>query len=289
MAKLVEKLHEVTQASSGGLGFLSPSRGPQRKARPAALLAMGGHDDAAALQSAAEAGADAVIISGWTPSSAGFASLRESLSGRNALWGVALERDYSPGALKEDQEQGAGFAVLGSEMSAAALFEEVEKFDLVVTVEPPRDDLALLSLRAVNLLPAAAALVDARFTPSGLARLSIADFARLRMVWESLRFPTLVTLKGAPEPADVRTLVQLGADGLVLLAEGVSASKFGEQIKGLIAALEETPAKRESEGAPLLAGLLGVSSPTPAVPGPAPSPTPRPRPGRPEPEEPDEP
>lgn len=285
MGKLVDKLREVTQASGGGLGFLSPARGQERKPRPAALLVIGGRDDAATLQAAAESGADGVILSGWTSDGTGFTSLIETLRKRNTIWGVSLEQDYSAGTLKGAQEQGATFAVLDQSLAARALFDDVGKLDLVVTVEPPTDELAMLSLRAVNLLPVRAALIDARFTSAALTRLSIADFTRLRVIGESLRFPTLVTLRDAPTAESTKVLVELGADALVLSATDASASAFGKQIGDVIAQLEKTPAQREHEGGALLAGLLGGAGQPTDVPGP--SPTPRPRPDKPE-REPDE-
>jgi hypothetical protein len=283
MGKLIEKLHAVTQASSSGMGFLSPSRAPERKARPAALLAMGGAGDTAALRAAIENGADGVILSGWSNGATVAADLVEVVSKREGVWGVALEEGYAPGALKAAQEAGASFAVLAQGLPASALLEEIEKFDLVVAIEPPPDDLALLSLRAVNLLPVQAVLVDARFTASDLSRMSITDFTRLRIVAESLVFPTLVTLQGAPGETDTRTLIQLGADALVLSAAGASASAMTQQVPALIAELERTPARHESESGPLLAGLLGASGHTPSLPGPSPRPRPD-RPERPEPE-----
>lgn len=283
MGKLVEKLHTVTQASSSGMGFLSPSRAPERKARPAALLVIGGADDTTALRAAVENGADGVILSGWSNGGVVAAELMEALRKREAVWGVALEEGYEAGALKAAQEEGASFAVLTQGLPASALLEEIEKFDLVVAIQPPRDDLALLSLRAANLLPVQAVLVDAQFTPADLARISIADFTRLRMVAESLVFPTLVTLQGTPSNSDTRTLIQIGADALVLSAAGATASAMAQQVPALIAELERTPARHETGSAPLLAGLLGAPGQAPSVP----SPSPRPRPDRPE-REPDE-
>jgi hypothetical protein len=277
MGKLVEKLQQVRQGSGSGIGFFAHARGPERAARPAALLVVGGKGDAAALQAAVENGADGVVIAGWSAGTGGLTSLTEAVRSRDAVWGVALDEQYSAGALKAAQEQGASFAVLGGGLPTGALFEEVERFDLVVTVDPPQDDLALLALRAVNLLPAQVAVIQAGFTPADLSHLSIADFTRLRMVWESLRFPTLVTLRGAPEASEVRTLVQLGADGLVLSVAGGTATTVGQQVKTLVAELERTPARRASEGNALLSGLLGVPDHTPSPePGPRRRPEPEP-------------
>jgi hypothetical protein len=271
MGKLVEKLHQVTQGSSNGFGFFARARTSERAARPAAVLVQGGKSDVPALQAAIDSGADGVIVSSWSVGMAGLSGLTEAVQGREGIWGVALDDQYAAGTLKAAQQQGAAFAVLGEGLPTSALFEEVERFDLVVTVDLPREPIdALLGLRAVNLLPAQAVLIQAGFTPSALAHMSIADFTQLRLHRESLRFPTLLTLEGAPEAASVRTLVQLGADGLVLSAVGATPTAVGQQVKALLAALEATPARRQSEDTVLLSGLLGVPGRPPATPEPEP-------------------
>jgi DNA-binding NarL/FixJ family response regulator len=280
MGKLIEKLHAVNQASGNGMGFFGRSRGPERAGRPAAVFVAGTADESATLVAALESGADGVIVTGWQPGARGLAAVTPALAAREAVAGVRIESDYQAGALKTAAEEGASFAILDQQIAARALLEEVEKFDLVATVIPPADDLGLLGLRAVNLLPAQAALIQADFSAAGLARLSIAEFARLRLVWESVGFPSLVTVSGALEDADVRTLVQLGADGLVLSAAGASSATLGQQVKTLIAQLEKTPAPRaRPESVSLLTGLVGTQA------QPAPAPGPGRQPETPEPDE----
>jgi hypothetical protein len=283
MGKLVDKLREVTTASGGGLGFFGRGHAPGRAVRPAALLAAGGRDDLAALRAAAESGADGVIVAGWTASGAGVADLAAALRAGAGIWGVRLGRDYAPGALAAARDQGAAFAVLDQGLPASALFEEAEQLDLVVAIEPPREDLALLALRAVNLLPVQAALLETGLSSAGLERLTIADFNRLQLVNESLRFPALCSIQGAPAAGHVRALVELGAAAIVLGAAGVAAGEIGQQVRAALAALEKTPAPRGREGTALLSGMLGIAGHQPAVPGPGP----RPRPDEPE-REPDE-
>jgi hypothetical protein len=282
MGKLIEKLHAVGQASGNGMGFFGRPRGPERAARPAGLLVAGTAAESAALAAAVENGADGVIITDWQPGTRGLASVVPALAAREAIAGVRIEGDYRAGALKAAADEGASFAILDQRVAARALFEEVEKFDVVATVVPPADDLGLLGLRAVNLLPVQAALIQADFSAAGLARLTLADFARLRLVWESVGFPSLVTFSGALEDGDVRTLVHLGTDGLLLSVVGASASAIGQQVKALIAQLEKTPAPRvRPESISLLTGLIGGQ--------PQPAPTPVPGPSRkPETPEPDE-
>lgn len=283
MGKLIEKLHAVTQASSGGMGFFAKPQAPAHKARPAAVLVAGGSGDLAALKAAAENGADGVIVTGWRAGATAPAGLADALKAHESVWGIQLDGEAGADALdalKAAREQGASFAILGAGAPAGALFDELEKFDRVITVEPPRDDMALLTLRAVNLLPAQAALVRADFTPSGLAKLTVTDFTRLQLLWESLRFPSLVTLQGMPDAASLRLLVELGADALVMSAAGVAAPAMGDQVKALLTALENTPARRESgEGGSLLAGMFGATiSQATGVPNPTPSPRPQPEP-----------
>lgn len=280
MGKLIEKLHAVTQASSGGMGFFAKPQTPARKARPAAVFVAGAAGDQNALNAALANGADGIIMTGWQPGTKALLGLADALAAHEGVWGVELEAEANGDTLKAARDQGASFAVLGSRLPAGTLFEDLEKFDRVITIEPPRDDLALLTLRAVNLLPAQAALVRADFTPAALGKLSIADFTRLQLLWESLRFPSLVTVQGAPDAAALKLLVQLGAEALVLSAAGASAATIGEQVKTLLAALESTPARRESEGGALLAGMFSATTggqPT-TVPSPVPSPRPQPEP-----------
>jgi hypothetical protein len=271
MGKLVEKLHAVTQSSGNGMGFFGRPRGPERAGRPAALFVAAPAEESAALATALESGADGVIITGWRPGARGLAAVTPALAARETVAGVRIASDYQAGALKAAADEGASFAILDGSVAARALMEEVEKFDVVVTVTPPADDLGLLALRAVNLLPAQAVLIQADFSASGLARLSIGEFARLRLIWESVGFPSLVTVSGALEDADVRTLVQLGTDALVLSAGSVAAAEVGQRVKALIAQLEKTPAPRaRAESVSLLTGLFGGQ--TQEMPGPVPGP-----------------
>jgi hypothetical protein len=276
MGRLVDKLHEVSQGSNAGLGFFGAARGTARKARPMGVLVIGGTGDVAALSAAAEAGADAIALAGWSPGASSFASLIGSL-GKDTVWGVDPGRKVAADALKSAAEAGASFAVLDPEVPASALFADLDKFDLVATIQAPTDELGLLGLRAVNLLPVQSVLVETRLSAATVSGLSVAEFMRLRTIIESVRFPSLVTIDGAFDEPAVKTLVQLGADAVVLSAASGGAA-IGEHIRSLIATLEATPAPHRSEGGPLLSGLLGFSGHQPELPQPSP------RPGRPAPE-----
>jgi hypothetical protein len=278
MGKLVEKLEQVGQASGGGMGFLGRSHAQTRAARPAAVLVTLAASDKAAAEAAAKAGVDGVIVAGWKPGSA-VSALTSALGATGAVWGVEVSGDTAPsaGLLAAAHDDGAAFVVIAPTAPARLLLEEVEKLDVVVMVDPPKDDLSLLIMRADNLLPAQVALLRSRFTNADLAGMQVEDFARLRLVFEGLRFPTLVSLKEAPAAEHVRLLVRLGSDGLVLSADGLAADRVGAAVTALREELEKTPARPESWGTVAIGGLMAAHEPQ------------LPQPGRREPEpEPDE-
>lgn len=260
MGKLVEKLQQVGQ-SSGGMGFLGRSRSASPAARPAGVLISVQAKETAAIESAVKNGVDGVLISNWQPGSD--LSAVKAAAG-SAVWGVeyAGERQPAENALKTLSEAGAQFVVVAGSSPARLLFEEVEQFDIVVTAEMPKDDLALVLLRAENLLPAQVAMVDARLAASHLDSMTVTDFARLRLVCETLRFPTLVTLSGAPGDANVRTLVRLGVSGMVLQGHDVAAETLGSQVKALRDQLEKLPVHEGDRANVAIGGMFEGNSPT---------------------------
>ncbi|HEX6123395.1 MAG TPA: hypothetical protein VFY89_09550 [Ktedonobacterales bacterium] len=253
MGKLVDKLRDISQAGGSGFGFLGRAPASARKPRPAAILVTLKANDTASAEAAAKNGADAIILTDWTPS-ANLKALKSALDAAGTLWGIELQSASANGeTLQRAREAGAAFAILAPSASAATLFAEVEQLDRVITVEPPQDDLALMLLRGQSLLPAQAALVRLQLGAKDLAGLTISDFTRLKLIVESLRFPALVTLAGAPDPASVKTLVNLGAAGLVL----TSTEQLGPTIKTLREELERTPMPAGERPTVLLGGLVG--------------------------------
>lgn len=275
MGKFIEKLHEVRTASSSGFGFLRGSQPAMTTTRAAALLAVGARGDAAALEAAIQNGADGIVISGWTPSAREFSNLVNATRERHAIWGVEATSDTDAASLKAAKEAGAAFAILGQSAPASLLLANLEGFDHIVTVEPPRDEQQILSLRASNLLPIQAALLQTGLASGDAARLSISQFTWLRLIWESLRFPTLATIKGIPTEDDLRTLVELGADGVLITATG-AGSAFGQHVASLVATLQRIPPHRENEAGALLTGLIGVQGHQPDAPDPRRKPEPEP-------------
>ena len=270
MGKLVEKLQQISQGSSGAVGFLGLARqqGQARLARPAAVFVSVAAGNAATGEAALKQGADGIIVTGWK-SGADVSAVKAAADANGGIFGVEYSAEsYEEGALKKAKEAGASFAVVQGTSPAHVVVEEVEGFDVVVTVDVPKDDLGLVLMRAENMVPAQAALLRAQITPSGLAKMTVADFARLRLAAEALRFPVLLTLAGAPEDAHVRTLARLGVSALVLSAEGVNAEKLGAQVKALREQLEKTPIRSEDRSPVAIGGLMdgGGASLTPQRP-----------------------
>lgn len=280
MGKLVEKLNSVGQSSGGGMGFFGRARVAARAARSTAIIVSVGATDTAAATGAVKSGADALIVTGWKPGT-DTSAIRGALDGSDAIWGVEVaDAAVADNALQSAQEAGAAFAILGPTAPARLLLDDIEKFDLVVTVDPPQDDLSLLILRGENLLPAHAALLRTRFTNADVSGLTVPDFARLRLVFEALRFPVLATLQEAPAEANVRTLARMGCDGLVISGVGVEASRLAKQVQELRETLEKIPARPEDRGGVAIGSLMeasGTSLPDqPTRRGPTPEPEPEP-------------
>lgn len=260
MGKLVEKLQQVRQSSGSGIGFFGRSNTASAKPRPAAIVVSLGAKDSAAAAAAVKAGADALVITGWSPKS-DLSAFTTAISGSSTLLGVWLAGGESGayGTLKQAQQAGASFAIVGANASVHMLFEELDRFDRVVTLDvpEPEDETALLLLRVQNLAPAQAALLLVWLNAQRIAKMTVAEYTRLKLMVESLRFPVLATLEGLPEMHSVPVLARLGFAGLVLPGEGVKADALGTQIASLREELERTPITHEEGESALLGGLIG--------------------------------
>ncbi|HEV8191401.1 MAG TPA: hypothetical protein VGP82_07930, partial [Ktedonobacterales bacterium] len=139
------------------------------------------------------------------------------------------------------------------------LFEQLDHFDLVIALELPKDDMGLMMMRNQNLLP-----VQTGLTPLGLSKdqvgsMSVAEYLRLKLAVESLRFPLLATLRDVPGEKTLPILVRIGFAGLILPGEGASADALGQQVQALRQELENTSVRRdESSSAALLGGLVAT-------------------------------
>lgn len=260
MGKLVEKLQQVRQSSGSGIGFFGRSNTGATKPRPAAIVVSLGVKDSAAAAAAVKAGADALVVTGWSPKS-DLSAFTAAIGGSNTLLGVWLAGGESGayGMLKQAQQAGASFAIVGANASVHMLFEELDRFDRVVTLDvpEPEDETALLLLRVQNLAPAQAALLLVWLNAHRIAKMTVAEYTRLKLMVESLRFPVLATLEGLPEMQSVPVLARLGFTGLVLPGEGAKADALAAQIASLREELERTPITHEEGESALLGGLIG--------------------------------
>ncbi|HLY29551.1 MAG TPA: hypothetical protein VKQ36_00860 [Ktedonobacterales bacterium] len=292
MGKLIDKLQQVGKGGESGMGFMGfgRPRSSGQAPRPMGLLVSLRATDAAQAEAAAKNGADAVIITGWTPNtnvSAVTAALASAGTDGNSapLWGAELGEIAADAnaPLKAARDAGAGFVILPTGAPVSMLFEKVEQFDRVVTVSQPEDQMGLLALRAVNMLPAQAAYVRLDLSAAALAQLSVADFAQTVLLAESLRFPLLASLAAteALNASAARTLVQLGIDALVLSGGGLATDALGATVKATREALEKTPARETANGSSVSVGGLmgagaGLAPGTPGIPSPRRQPEPEP-------------
>ncbi|MFI5274624.1 MAG: hypothetical protein ACHQ4H_16450 [Ktedonobacterales bacterium] len=266
MGKFLDKLRQVSQVSSSGMGFLG-ARTPAQKPRPAAILVTLSTADVAAAEAVAKAGADVVIVTDWRPS-ADITQFKAALGNEAAglVWGIDLRgaENGTAGALQSAQTAGASFAILGREEPASVLVaaRQLETFELVIAVEPPADDLGLVMLRAENLLPAVAALLRTQFSPAEISKLTVGGFTRLRLLNESLRFPVLVPVTEAPDEAQTRLLVRLGIHGIVLPGTNTSGASLAAQIQALKEHLEQAPTNDDDRPGVAIGGLMGAHTPS---------------------------
>ena len=254
MGKLLEKLDKVSQTSNAGIGFLG-GRPSGHAPRPIGLLVSVKVTDGAAASAAVKNGADGVVALGWK-SGASLADLKTAAG--DAALGLELPADAGVGALKEAQDAGADFILASSSLRARALLDEVEKLDVVLELDLPRDDMEMLLLRGQSLAPTQLGLLNAGLGASEIARMSVADFARMRLVVESLRFPLLISLKESIAAEDAVTLTRLGFAGIVLSSQG-TAEQIGTQIQSLREALEQVPTPKGEKGDVRLGGFAAGS------------------------------
>ena len=156
MGKLLEKLDKVSQTSNAGIGFLG-GRPSGHAPRPIGLLASVKVTDVSAVSAAVKNGVDGIIALGWK-SGASLADLKTAAG--DAALGVELPADAGAGALKEAQDAGADFVLAPSALRARALLDEVEKLDVVLELDLPRDDMEVLLLRGQSLAPAQLGLLN---------------------------------------------------------------------------------------------------------------------------------
>ena len=265
MGKLLEKLRQVGQGSSGSLGFM-PRRDSGAPARPAAVLVTLRAADTGAAEAAAKAGADGIIIAGWKPG-ANVSAIKAIAESSAAVWGVQYEGAGDDEPMKAARAAEAAFILLGEDAAAGALFDEAGQTDRVISISAPQSEMDLLTLRVLNTLPAQAALVTLPAGVSDLSALPVPAFARLAIMGEALRFPLLAMVNDAPDMSASRALIRLGMDGVVLSGVGVEEDHLASQVRAVRADLEKIPPRSEREGINLT-GLMGGLGAAPGKPAP---------------------
>ncbi len=245
MSKLTEILHRAGVARGGAIGFTGHAANAPKPKAAAIIVSAGDASEAATL---IKAGADVVIL----PQGADLSAAK----GSEASWGIDARgaKALSEADVKALHEKGADFVLLDATASMRTLGAQVEQFERALFIAPPSDDPLLIGFRALNVLDVDVVVLDLALKPKELAGLTVQDFARLRLLGESLRFPVLVTLADTPAPEDVRTAARLG-DGLWL------ASATPDAVATLRVELERVP--REKGPVPGIAGLTGTTGNTP--------------------------
>lgn len=258
MGKFVDKLRQVSQGGGGSFGFFGRGQAVSAAARPAALLVTLAPSNVAAAEAAAKAGVDAIIIAGWKPG-ADVTAIKTALESSNTLWGVEYAGGADDDVAAAAQKAGAGFLLLGAEAPAAPLYDQPDQFDRVVTLSAPESEMDLLLYRAVNALPAQAALIPLPVGMRDLPKQSLIEFSRLALLAASVRFPLLAVVDEAPTLRASRALVRLGFDGIVLTGVGASADQIAQYVQSVRADLEKIPLSEQQDRESVsLSGALGT-------------------------------
>ncbi len=233
MGKLIETLQRAGKPTSAAIGFTG--RSPAAKSKAAAIAVTATSVDA--IPALVKAGADIVC----TPPKVDGTSAKEA----GAVWGVDLRGsdDVTATTLKELHERGVEFVLMGQATGMRAMSEPIEGLERVLIVAPPAaDDPLRMAYRALNLAEVDAAVLDLGIMARDLATMTVERFAQTRALFETLRFPMLVTIADPPASEDVATLARLGAQGVWL------ATATPDVVTRLREDLERVPREHEAVG-----------------------------------------
>ncbi|MHB1131276.1 MAG: hypothetical protein ACYC4L_02690 [Chloroflexota bacterium] len=157
------------------------------------------------------------------------------------------------------QSSGLDFIVFSTEQSAALLSLDVAR---IVQVEIGLDPVLM---RAMDGLTVDALVAAPRAASS---ELSVGDAARYRLLVGLTGKPMMVALNSIPTVAELKALVQIGIDGLLVMPAALSKNeseltKSLSDLRAVVGGLgpRRQPKGRDSRGVPLLPHLAG----TPAV------------------------
>ena len=226
MSKLLDLLQRISDGSPAPLGF-----GAARTARLPGLALVGlvTSDHQAGLTAAAQAGLDAVLVSGVA--SAGDArGLADSAS--DVPWGICLSAISGEDA-QACAEGGADVLAFGLESAASSMAGE-DELARILTVAP---DLSDRQLRAVAALPVDCFTLDMTAVTGPW---TLQDLVTVGSISRRTDKYVLVLLSAIPGKDDLAALRDMGASGIILDLSGVSA----DDLAGLKTALLEMPRPR---------------------------------------------
>lgn len=226
MSKLLDLLQRISDGSPAPLGF-----GAARTARLPGLALVGlvTSDHQAGLAAAAQAGLDAVLVSGV--GSAGDAkSLAESVS--DIPWGICLSAISGEDA-QACAEGGADVLAFGLESAASSMAGE-DELARILSIAP---DLSDRQLRAVAALPVDCFALDLTAISGPW---TLQDLVTVGSISRRTDKYVLVQISDIPRSEDLAAMRDMGASGLILDLAGVSA----EDLAGLKTALLEMPRPR---------------------------------------------
>jgi len=226
MSKLLDLLQKISDGTPAPLGF-GTARATNLPGM--ALVGLVSSDHQAGVSAAAQAGLDAVLVSGISDPGA-IEGLAESAG--SVPWGVC-DSSLSGEAASACAAGGADLLAFGLDSAAAAVAGE-DDLARVLTVSP---DLSDRQLRAVAALPVDCFTLDMTAVSGSW---TLQDLVVLGSLTRRTDKYVLVQVSAIPAGEDLPGLRDMGASGLILDLAGVSV----DDLAGLRTALLEMPRPR---------------------------------------------
>ncbi len=86
--------------------------------------------------------------------------------------------------------------------------------------------------------------------------MTVNEFARLRWVFETLRFPALVRLNEAPQAETIKLLVHLGAEGIILAGATGKPEAVAKQVQMIGETLQTLPVGESRRSSVAIGGFM---------------------------------
>jgi hypothetical protein len=248
MSKFLDFMSRIREGASTPLGF---GAARAEKLPGMALVGLVSGDHASGVSTAAEAGADAVIIAGAD----GPDGARSSVSSLGSKpWGARVQ-SLKSGEAQAYEDGGADVLVFNLEGTSASALTSQE-IARVLCVDPHIEE---HRLRAVSSLPVDAFLLP--MTATGAAW-TLEDLATVGSISRRVDKYTLVEVSEPPDKKDLEALRDIGVNGLVVDVGSVGAAA----LKDLRTALLEMPrprSGRRERSRAILPGSVYAAAPTP--------------------------